>query len=116
MEGRIPAWRPVLIAAPEPYPGPVAGVGRRFALPLAFAAAAVVLAITAVVDHSWKQRRINHAEVAEWYCAHEGTRCGGPSSERIEAAWNRRQLGYEIGASSFGALGVAVAVARLRRR
>jgi hypothetical protein len=65
-------------------------------LALVCLAAAVVVGGAAVLDHTWKQRRIERAEVAEWYCRHVGTRCGGPSSKRIEARWNTRQTGYEV--------------------
>jgi hypothetical protein len=98
-------------AAPEPYPGAVFGVLRRLALPLACFAAAGVIGVAAIADHVKKQARMDRAEVGEWYCAHEGTRCGGPSSDSIESHWNERQVGYEVAVSVLGAVGV-VAFAR----
>lgn len=79
-------------------------------------AIAFLIGLTAIADHRWKQRRMNQAEVGEWYCAHIGTRCGGVSSAGIERHWNERQLGYEIVVSVIGAAGVVVAVLRARRR
>jgi hypothetical protein len=60
----------------------------------------------AVVDHHEKGTRIDHAEVLAWYCAHDGTRCGGPSPARMEARWNQRQTAYEWGAALFGVAGL----------
>lgn len=115
MEGRIPARQPKG-AAPELYHQGVSGVWRRYALPLRCLAAALVLAVAAVVDHRWKEERINRAEVAEWYCSHDGTRCGGPSSRRIEAHWNERQLGYELGTGTLAGVALVAAGLRARRR
>ncbi len=117
MEGRIPA-RPPSGAAPEPYSGSV-GVWRRLLrrhlVSLVSLAVAGLICVAAVADHRDKQSRIDRAEVAEWYCTHLGTRCGGPSSESIERHWNERQLGYEIAASVFGAFAIAIGVYRTAR-
>ena len=75
-------------------------------------AAAGILGLAAVVDHSWKQRRIDRAQVAAWYCTHQGTTCGGESWRRIEYRWNRRQLGYEIAVASLTAFGLALVIGR----
>jgi hypothetical protein len=109
-EGRIPAWQPSG-AAPEPYCGVIFD---RLAMVLV--AAAVLIGIGAVVDHHAKQARINRAEIGEWYCLHRGTRCGGPSSDRIEARWNERQSAYEAVVVALGATAVARVVLRARRR
>jgi hypothetical protein len=92
-------------------------------IPLWLGAAAVTLALLAaigtagVVDHTLKQRRMNRAEVSEWYCGHEQTRCGGPSSDGIEDAWNQRERGYQIALGVVAAVGAAVAIgARARLR
>src|SRR3954447_13159733 len=111
MEGRIPAWQPSG-AAPEPYCG--ASVVDRLAIVLV--AAAILVGVVAVIDHRNKQARMNRAELAEWYCGHGGTRCGGPSSERIEAHWNERQWAYEIAVVALGAGAVARVGLRARRR
>ena len=68
-------------------------------------AAAIVVA--ANVDHRWKTGRIQRAEVARWYCAHQGTRCGGDDPERLEQLWAWRERGY------WGALVVVAATGGL---
>jgi hypothetical protein len=59
---------------------------------------ALVLAISIVpvglLDHRYKQSRMDAAEVGEWYCMHLETRCHGASSAGIEANWNRREAAY----------------------
>jgi hypothetical protein len=80
---------------------------------------AALVGLVGVLDHWNKQARMNRAELAEWYCAHLGTRCGGASSARIEAHWNQRELGYEVAIVALGAGGVtfgAATRARTRRR
>jgi hypothetical protein len=85
------------------------------------AAVAVTLVLLAaigaagVVDHTLKTRRMNRAEVSEWYCEHTQTRCGGPSSNRVEHAWNRRERGYQIALGVVLAAGVLTIVKRRRR-
>lgn len=80
--------------------------------------AAAVLGVAAVADHRNKQARIDRAELAEWYCAHAGTRCGGASSAEIERHWNERQLAYEWSIIALGGLGTlrVAAPGILRRR
>jgi hypothetical protein len=85
-------------------------------LALVCLAVAGLIGAAAVVDHSWKQRRIDRAEVAEWYCRHQGTRCGGPSSKRIEAHWNTRQIGYEAAVVALVAGAAIGAGRRVRSR
>ena len=87
---------------------------RRHLLALVCLGAAGLIGVGAIVDRHVKQARIDRAELAEWYCSHQGTRCGGPSSDRIEARWNRRELGYEIAVGTLGALGVVLVAARSR--
>jgi hypothetical protein len=97
----------------------VAGVWRRATLSLVCLAVAGLIGVAAIADHRSKRQQINRAELAEWYCAHEHTRCGGPSSERIEASWNDRQDVYEIGVIAFGGVGlgrIAFTRVRMRRR
>lgn len=69
---------------------------RRHLLTLLCFAAAGAIGVVAIADHRDKQRRIDRAQVGEWYCAHVGTECYGPSSEKIERHWQERQWGYEI--------------------
>jgi hypothetical protein len=68
-----------------------------------------------VVDHTLKTRHMNRAEVSEWYCEHAQTRCGGPSSSRLEDAWNRRERGYQVALGVVAAVGALTIVARKRR-
>jgi hypothetical protein len=67
---------------------------------------AFLIGTAAVIDRGVKQSRIDHAELLAWYCAHQGTRCGGPSPARIEARWNKRQVGYESAAGVIAVFGV----------
>jgi hypothetical protein len=67
--------------------------------------------MAAIVDHHVKQGRQNRADVAEWYCEHQGTRCGGASSAGIEARWNQREVGYTVAVSILGATGAGLLVA-----
>lgn len=69
---------------------------RRHAVALACLTAAMLIALVATADHTWKGIRINRADVSEWYCKHRGLGCGGPSSERIEAHWILREWGYAL--------------------
>jgi hypothetical protein len=91
-------------------------------LPRGFGTVAVTLAllgaigVAGVVDHTSKQRRINRAGVSEWYCAHRQTHCGGPSSSRIEDAWNQRERGYKIGLGVVAAVGVVLTIVARSRR
>jgi len=71
-------------------------------------ALALVIGLIAIADHTNKRARMNHAELLEWYCAHQGTRCGGPSSSAIERHWNERQTAYEILVSVLAAAGLAL--------
>jgi len=64
----------------------------------------VAVGIAGIVDHHLKTKRMNRAEVSEWFCKHEQARCGGPSSQRIEDAWNERERGYLI---ALGVIAVA---------
>jgi hypothetical protein len=83
---------------------------------LSFALAGAI-AIGAVADHRWKKSRINRAELLEWYCVHQGSRCGGPSSTAIERRWNERQVGYEVVVAVLagGALAWSAVLAARRR-
>src|SRR4051794_32253679 len=117
MEGRIPA-RLSSDAAPEPYSGGVRGVFRRHLMPLICLGVAGVAGFAAVLDHHWKESRAHNAEVREWYCAHLGKRCAGPSSATIERHWNERELAYEtlVVILGGGSLGWSAILESRRRR
>jgi len=83
----------------------------RHLLGLACLAAAGLVGMAAVVDRHVKQERGNRAEVAEWYCEHQGTRCGGASSAGIEARWNQREVAYVVAVSVLGASGAGLLAA-----
>jgi hypothetical protein len=74
-----------------------------------------IIGVAGVVDHTIKIRRINRAQVSEWYCNHHGTRCGGPSSAGIEDAWNRRELGYQVALVVIAVTGATLTVRRMSR-
>jgi hypothetical protein len=84
-------------------------------LSLALLAAATLVAGLGIADRTWKGRRVNHAELREWYCVHQGTRCGGPAPSAIERHWNHRELVYEIVVTGLLAAAATVAVHRLDR-
>jgi hypothetical protein len=69
---------------------------RIIVLCLALSLAVVVVAIVAVADHRRSRAQSNRAQLAEWYCDHKGTRCGGPDSARMHGAWENRELGYKV--------------------
>jgi hypothetical protein len=89
---------------------------RRHLVSIVCLALAGLIGVAAIIDHIDKGHRMNRAERLEWYCAHQGTHCGGPSSERIENDWNERQLGYEIAVAAIGGGALARVVIRERRR
>lgn len=79
---------------------------RRYWASLLCFALAAAIGLAAIADHRNKGSRTGKAEVLEWYCAHDGTQCGGPSSKRIEADWNERELGYVIAVSALGGFAI----------
>jgi hypothetical protein len=89
---------------------------RELRLPLSCLLVAGLIGIAAIVDHRNKMSRLYRAEVAEWFCAHQGKRCGGPSSDGIEASWQARQWGYEIAVVVIGGFGVVALGRRVLRR
>ena len=84
---------------------------RRYSLALVCLAAAGLVGTAAVVDHHVKSARTSRAELAEWYCEHLGTRCGGASAVGIEARWNQREVGYVVAVTLLGATGAGLFVA-----
>ena len=75
-----------------------------------------VIGAAGVVDHTLKARRMNRAELSEWYCEHRQTRCGGPSSSRLEDAWNQRERGYQLALGLVAAAGGLLTIVAHRRR
>jgi hypothetical protein len=67
------------------------------------------------VDHHLKQRSINEAQVADYFCRVQHVRCGHESWHRIEERWQSRQLAYEIVLIVVGGLGVALVGYRVVR-
>ena len=89
---------------------------RRVWIGLASFALAGIVGLVAIADHRHKSAAGDRAELAEWYCTHLGTRCGGPSSAAIERRWNERELGYEVAVTILGLFGTANLLLGLRRR
>jgi hypothetical protein len=79
-------------------------------------AAALLVGLAAIVDHHYKQRRIDDAQVSDYFCRFYNTRCGGPSWHRIEARWQTRQLAYEAAVSALGGFALVLAAYRLVRK
>jgi hypothetical protein len=88
---------------------------RRHLVAVACLAAALLVGLAAIADHHLKNERSDRAELAEWYCTHLGTRCGGESSAGIEDGWNDRELGYEIAVGVLGLGGGGLLLLRSRR-
>ena len=59
---------------------------------------------------------MNRAELSEWYCEHKQTHCGGPSSSRLEDAWNQRERGYQLALGLVAAAGGLLTIVAHRRR
>jgi hypothetical protein len=93
----------------------VRAVLRRQLVSIVCLAAAGLIGLGAIADHRNKQARIDRAHVSEWYCIHDGTQCGGPSSKRIETHWNERQEGYEIAVAALSGFALVRLVYRLAR-
>ena len=87
-------------------------LSRGVLIPLIVLVIALGVGVAAVVDHRRSRDRINRAELAEWFCTHERTRCGGPDSERMHSAWEERELGYKVAECLLAMTGL-VATARL---
>jgi|GEM_PF-6815346 len=89
---------------------------RRHTLSIVCFLAAGLIGFVAIADHWYKGRRIDRAEIASWYCAHDGTRCGGPSPYAMERRWNQRQLAYEAAVVVLGGFAaIRFAVRAVRR-
>lgn len=84
---------------------------RRYLLGLACLAIAGLVGAAAIVDHHVKDVRSDRAELAQWYCEHTGTRCGGASAVGIEVRWNQREVGYTVAVSILGATGAGLLLA-----
>ena len=89
---------------------------RRHLVAIVCFGVAGLIGLAAIADHRNKTARANRAQLGEWYCEHEGTHCGGPSSERIEAHWQQRQVGYEIAVIGLGGFAILLFVRHLARR
>jgi hypothetical protein len=92
------------------------GVLRRHLLSIVCFCLAGAIGLAAIADHRDKNARSNRAQVSEWYCAHTGTRCGGPSSARIEEHWQQRQIGYEAAVIALGGFAIVRFAYRSVRR
>jgi len=88
---------------------------RRHLLSIVCLALAALVAAIAIVDHGWKGRRINRAELRSWYCEHDSIYCGGPSPVAMERHWNERQVGYEVAVVALAGFAVARVAARTVR-
>jgi len=75
-----------------------------------------VIGAAGVVDHTLKARHMNRAELSEWYCEHNQTRCGGESSSRLEDAWNKRERGYQLALVVVAAAGGFLTIVSRRQR
>jgi len=53
-----------------------------------------LLSVGAVVDHELKTREMQKWYRAAWFCTNRGLHCDAPKPSDIEAAWQKRELGY----------------------
>jgi hypothetical protein len=88
---------------------------KELRLPLACLAAALAVGAAAIVDHGWKQDRIDRAQVSEYFCRVYGLRCGGPDWHTIEHRWQVRQVVYEVAVGALAALGLGLGYRAVRR-
>jgi hypothetical protein len=91
-------------------------LGHRASAVVVTLAVLAAIAVTGIVDHAYKRHRMNQAEESEWYCEHKQTRCGGPSSQKIEDAWNERERGYQVALGVIALAGATLTVAVRGRR
>jgi hypothetical protein len=94
----------------------VHGVLRSLRLAAACLVLALAVGVGAVLDHRAKQHRIDRAQVADWYCRHEGLECGGEPWRTIEHRWQVRQYLYEGAVALLAGIGVLSVGYRLGSR
>jgi hypothetical protein len=84
---------------------------RRAAIvALVFLLLAGAVAVTAVVDHRHKTARMGPANVASWFCQHDGVRCDEPQAEDVAGGWHRRERFYRAGFAVLLAVGLGGAL------
>ena len=84
---------------------------------LAVAAAALLVAVVAVLDHRHKRSVEFAAQEAAWFCAHgRPEACTGFDEAAYEERWEQRELGYRVTFFTFAAGAVGLGALRLRRR
>jgi hypothetical protein len=62
---------------------------------VAAAVAAVAIAVVAVADHRHTRTRLDHADIASWFCTQRGTRCAESKPGPIHDRWEIREYGYK---------------------
>jgi hypothetical protein len=90
-------------------------VRNAYWIGLACLATAAVVGVAAIADHHRKQQRIDDAQVAAYFCRVQHSCRGGESWQKIEAAWQTRQIAYEAAVSTLGGLAFLVVGYRLAR-
>ena len=86
-------------------------------LALAVAAAALLVALVAVLDHRHKRSVEFAAQEDAWFCAHgRPEACTDFDEATYEERWERRELGYRVTFFTLGAGAACLGVLRLRRR
>jgi hypothetical protein len=97
-------------------------LSRAAKLVAAICIAVAVIAGVAVADHARKNGQMHRADVAWWYCMHDGRGCGNNpeiaehKADRIEEGWQRRERVYAAMIATLTAGGLAIGVNGLRRR
>jgi hypothetical protein len=85
---------------------------------------ALVVGAVAVADHTRKNRQMQRADVALWYCRSDNIGCGTThaeqewvehKSEHIEAGWQRRERAYTAALAVLALAGALSIIAGLRR-
>ena len=86
-------------------------------LALVVAAAAIVVALVAVIDHRHKREVEFAAQEDAWFCKHgRPSACHDFDEASYEERWEQRELGYRITFAALGLSALGLGAVALRRR
>jgi len=86
-------------------------------LALVLAAAALLVALVAVIDHRHKREVEFAAQEDAWFCKHgRPSACHDFDEAAYEERWEQRELGYRITFAMLGLSALALGTLALRRR
>lgn len=88
-----------------------------YRLALVVAAAALLVAAVAVVDHRHKREVEFAAQEDAWFCKHgRPSACRAFDETAYEERWERRELAYRLGFFALGASALGATAVGLRHR